>query len=185
VTQKNINQITRLKQQRAELEEELQAQVKAYRETRRIIRLIDMQLLAQGAGALRGIGAPKEKSKVAFAATLNKVLEEDRRQRNVTQLVREIIQEVGFAHFDVRSLIEEIRSRGRNDLTERDVAQPLIRLRKQGLIKVWKKGSGRRPAMYLIIPPRLCGRKTIVNSHIQKSNQSFPALRSHQPPKPK
>jgi hypothetical protein len=136
-----------LLQQRTELAAQLRMELNACRATRRKIAAIDLLLEAQG-GRDPSPDSELHQNSPAFESTLHTALRADRREKNVMQAIRQIIENARGA-FTARTLVEAINRESTVEITERDVSHPLWKLRKLGVIKLYKKGSGRRPSVYL------------------------------------
>ncbi len=85
----------------------------------------------------------------AFAEVLDELIEHDRKQ-GVMDVVRQTLENYSGT-FTARTLVGIINKNKPSFLTERDISNPLWRLRKLGIIKIIAKGKGRKPQEYLKI----------------------------------
>lgn len=140
----------KLLDQRAALEKQLREELRACRLTRRKIDAINL-LVGEATDMVSGISRAERSQNTqvaAFGDSLETILETDHRERNVMEAVRQALEDARGT-FTARTLVETINSTAQCSLTERDVVHPLWRLQKLGVIRVFKRGSGRRPNVYL------------------------------------
>jgi hypothetical protein len=136
-----------LLEQRARLERQRDAELKACRaKWRRMIDVIDQRLKATTASSC-ALGC--DHGPARLPEVLDEVIEEDRK-RGVMDVVRQSLENYDGA-FTARTLVGIINKNKPSFLTERDVSNPLWRLRKLGIIKIIAKGKGRKPQEYLKI----------------------------------
>ena len=135
--------------QRAELERQLKDELEACRATRRKIQAIDLLLGHTGSTRNnRELDSTPTCGVAAFEDPLGSLLADDRRGKSIMGIVRATLKD-SRGTFTSGTLVEAIKRTHSCSLTERDVSHPLWQLQKLGVIRVFKKGSGKRPTIYL------------------------------------
>lgn len=130
-----------LLEQRTRLGRQRDAELKACRANwRRRIDAIDQRLREAGTNSNSSQSDPHPQ---AFAEVLDELIEHDRKQ-GVMELVRRALEDCE-GMFTARTLVGLINKDKPSFLSERDVSNPLWRLRKLGEIKIVENGKGRKP----------------------------------------
>lgn len=140
-----------LLQQRAQLVRQRDAELRACKtKWRKRINNIDLALTAQAASGVAPTAPPGQASlTAAFADAIGAKVQQDRKE-SILEVVRQTLRDnPGF--FTARTLVELINRTKPFILTERNLSNPLWRLRKLGEIRIVATGKGRRPHTYLAL----------------------------------
>jgi hypothetical protein len=110
--------------------------------------MVNLRLTGQVNGSTASIsGQEKAQDTASLADPIDRVIEEGRKE-GIMEAVQRALENCSGT-FNSRTIVEFINKTQRLSLTERDVANPLWRLRKSGDIRIFEKGKGRKPSTYL------------------------------------